>query len=340
MTFLNAALLFALTLGLLPILIHLLTRQRLKRITFPTLRFLKELQRRKMRQLKLRQILLLILRTLAILALVLAMARPVLQSTAGILPGVHARTSVFLVIDRSASMGTETPEGTRLREASVRTQEILSLLQEGDEAQIIWADAEPTLSPPEPTSRFRAVREAVSEARSTKGGSNLTKALELARFNVSKSKNLHREIYVLSDFSVSAWPEGLPGGPLFSPDVKLFLLPVGQERFSNVGITDVRILSRLMTPGRPVELQATLKNSSRQALPDRLVSVFLDGRRVASRAVSIGASETQQVEFRFVPEMPGAQGGYVKLEEGDDLAIDDQRNFVLNVPDQLKIGLV
>lgn len=340
MTFLNAALLFALALGLLPILIHLLTRQRLKRVLFPTLRFLKELQRRRMRQLKLQQLLLLILRTLAVLALVLAIARPVIKSAAGILPGVHARTSVILVIDRSVSMGTETPEGTRLREATTRAQEILSLLEEGDDAQIIWADAEPIPFPPEPTGRFRVMREAVSEARMTNGGSNLAKALELSHSLIEKSKNLHREIYVLSDFSISSWPEGMPEGPLFPPEVKLFILPVGQERFRNVGVTDVHVLSRLITPGRPVELQVTLKNSSREPLSDRLVSVFLAGRRVASRAVSFAASETKQVEFRFVPELAGDQGGYVKLEEGDDLRFDDLRHFVLKVPQQIRIGLI
>jgi len=340
MTFLNAALLFGLVLGLLPILIHLLTRQRLKRIPFPTLRFLKELQRQRMRQLKLRQLLLLILRTLAIVALVLAMARPVIRSSPGILPGVHARTSVILVMDRSASMGTETPEGTRFREASARAQEILSLLEEGDDAQILWADAEPVAFPPEPTGQFRVLREAISETRVTNGGSDLPEALQLARTSILQSKNLHREVYVLSDFSVSAWPEGLPDGPLFPPEVKLFLLPVNDERARNVGVTDIQVLSRLIMPGRPVELQVTLKNSTDHTLPERLVSVFLEGRRVASQTASFAAGETKKIEFRFVPEQAGNLGGYVRLEAGDDLPLDDQRYFVLRVPERVKVGLV
>jgi hypothetical protein len=340
MTFLNAALLFALTLGLLPILIHLLTRQRLKRIPFPTLRFLKELQRQRMRQLKLHQLLLLILRTLAIIALVLAIARPVLRSAPGILPGVHARTSVILVMDRSASMGTETPEGTRFREATARAQEVLSLLEEGDEAQIIWADAEPVAFPPNPTGQFRVMREAVSEMHVTNGGSDLAKALQLAKTSILQSKNLHREVYVLSDFSVSAWPEGLPNGPLFPPDVKLFLLPVDDRHARNVGITDVQVLSRLITPGRPVELQVTLKNGSDAALPERLVSVFLEDRRVASQTVSFAANETKKIEFRFVPEQAGNLGGYARMEAGDDLPLDDQRYFVLRVPEKVKVGIV
>ncbi|MFH1009627.1 MAG: BatA domain-containing protein [bacterium] len=340
MTFLNAALLFALTLGLLPILIHLLTRQRLKRIPFPTLRFLKELQRQRMRQLKLRQLLLLLLRTLAVIALVLAFARPVVRSSPAVLPGVHARTSVLLVVDRSASMETETLEGTRFREMAARAQEILSLLEEGDDAQIIWADAAPVLYPPEPTSQFRILREMLSEARATAGGSDLAEALRLARSRILQSKNLHREVYVLSDFSVSAWPNGLPDGPLFPEEVKLFLLPAGEARFRNAGIVGIRILSRLITPGRPVEVEVTLKNSSADALPERLVSLFLEGRRVASQAVSFGPLETKTLELRFVPEQAGNLGGYARLEAGDDLPLDDERYFVLKVPEKVRVGLV
>jgi hypothetical protein len=339
MTFLNAALLFALTLGLLPILIHLLTRQRLKRIPFPTLRFLKELQRQRMRQLKLRQLLLLLLRTLAIIALVLAFARPVIRSAPALLPGMHARTSVVLVMDRSASMATETPEGTRFHEATTRAQEVLSLLQEGDDAQIIWADASPVLFPSEPTSQFHVLREALSEARVTAGGSNLTEALRLARSKILQSKNLHREVYVLSDFSISAWPGGLPDGPLFPEEVRLFLLPTSDMHFRNVGIVGTTILSRLITPGRPVEIEITLKNSSAEPVPERLVSVFLEGRRVASQAVSFAPMETKTVQLRFVPDEAGNLGGYARLEGGDDLPIDDERYFVLKVPERIKVAM-
>src|SRR5512140_1437887 len=121
MTFLNA-IWAALALGALPVLIHLLLRQRYKKVDFPTLRFLRELQRQKMRQLRVRQLLLLILRTLAVLFLVFAIMRPVVKSSSGILPGGHARTTAILILDRSASMQTETPDGSRFRDLQTRAQ--------------------------------------------------------------------------------------------------------------------------------------------------------------------------------------------------------------------------
>ena len=340
MTFLNSALLAFLTLGLLPILIHLLNRQRYKNIDFPTLRFLRELQRQKMRQVKIRQILLLILRTLAVLFLVLALTRPVLKSSAGLLPGAEARTTAVLILDRSASMQTETPDGTRYRRMQTRVQEILELLKDGDEAQIIWADNTAEVFPETPSGQIRLLREAVVESEPTMHGGNLLAALQRARLTLGRSQNLHKEVYVVSDFSSSAWPEQLPETAILPEDVRVYLVPTAGDLVRNVGVTDATISSRIITPGRPVEVSFTVKNSGSDAVKDHVVSVYVEGRRVAQSSISLNAGEERQVRLKFTPEQPGDQTGYVRLENADDLAADDQRHFVLRVPARLRVAVV
>jgi len=339
MTFLNSAILAALTLGLLPILIHLLNRQRFKKVDFPTLRFLHELQRQKMRQVRVRQIILLILRTLAVIFIVLAVARPVVRSSSGILPGGEARTTAVMILDRSASMQTETPVGTRFRGVQTRTQEILNLLQDGDEAQIVWADGQPEHYPENPTSQIRLLREAIVEAKPTEMGGDLVKAMQAARQILGRSQNLHKEVYVLSDFSVSAWPEKLPESALLPNDVRLFLLPMNGAEARNIGITDANITSRIITPGRPVEINFTARNTGAAAADDRIVSVYLGGRRVAQTRLTLNAGESKQTRLKFVPESPGDQVGYVRVEEADDFTADDQRFFVLRVPARLTVAV-
>jgi hypothetical protein len=340
MTFLNSAVLAALTLGLLPVLIHILNRQRFKKVDFPTLRFLRELQRQKMRQVRIRQIILLILRTLAVLFLVLALARPVMKSSAGILPGAEARTTAVLILDRSASMQTETPDGTRFRQVQTRAQEILSALRDGDEAQIVWADEEPAVFPEQPTGQIHLLREAIVEARSAQHGGDLIKAVQRARQIVGGSQNLHKEVYVLSDFSVGAWPEKMPETALLPKDVRLFLMPAGTSSARNVGITQASVTSRIIAPGRPVEVGFTVRNTGDSPATDRIVSVYLSGRRVAQTRVTLAPGETHQQRLKFVPESPGDQVGSVRIEEADDFAADDQRFFVLRVPAQLLVAVV
>ncbi len=88
----------------LPIVAHLTGYQEVRRVRFPTLRFLRASQLKVRRRTRLEALLLLLLRLLAVAALVLLFARPTVTWMAEALPGTDpSRTSVIL-IDRSASM--------------------------------------------------------------------------------------------------------------------------------------------------------------------------------------------------------------------------------------------
>ncbi|MCB9366836.1 MAG: BatA domain-containing protein [Calditrichaeota bacterium] len=339
MTFLNSALLAALSLGLIPILIHLLNRQKFKEVDFPTLRFLQEMQRQKMRRVRVRQWLLLLLRTLAILALVLAMARPVLRSEAGFIGSGEARASVVLVLDRSVSMRTESPGGTRFRELQVRAQDLIQSLGSNDEIQIIWADAVPQRFPDSPTQHKPLLREAVEAAQAQETGGSLTDAVAEARLVLGQSQNLLKEVYVLSDFSESTWPQKLPDTPLLPEDVRLYVVPLGGAEFQNVGLVNAEITSRLIAPGRAIELSFTAVNSGKDQAQDRIVSAYLDGKRVAQTRVSLRPGESRTEQLRFVPENIGDATGYVRLEDTDAFADDDIRRFVLRVPARLNVAV-
>ena len=97
LSFVNTAVLLGL-LGIgLPILIHLFARQKLRRIEFSSTAFLKAIQNQTMRRMKLRQILLLVLRCLAVCLLVVAFARPTLKMGGSLAQG-RAKSSVVLII--------------------------------------------------------------------------------------------------------------------------------------------------------------------------------------------------------------------------------------------------
>ena len=76
-----------------PIVIHLLNRRRFRVISWAAMDFLREAVKRNRRILKLRDILLLILRTAAVLLFGLALARPYFAS-AGVVAGVLGKQSM------------------------------------------------------------------------------------------------------------------------------------------------------------------------------------------------------------------------------------------------------
>ena len=66
-----------------PLIIHLLNRQRYRTIDWAAMEFLLRAVRRRRRRVQLRDLLLLLLRTLAIVFFVLAMARPIWTTQSG-----------------------------------------------------------------------------------------------------------------------------------------------------------------------------------------------------------------------------------------------------------------
>src|SRR4051794_23056076 len=76
MTFIHGYLLGGLILAGVPVLLHLLMRQKPRRLSFPAFRFLRAKQRANQRKIRLQHLLLLLLRMAVVAALCLALARP------------------------------------------------------------------------------------------------------------------------------------------------------------------------------------------------------------------------------------------------------------------------
>ena len=88
----------------IPLLIHLWNRRQAKVVDFSSIRFLVSLQSRRVKRLKLKQILILIIRMLIIALIALALARPILTSKWAIAAGGQAKSSVVIILDNSYSI--------------------------------------------------------------------------------------------------------------------------------------------------------------------------------------------------------------------------------------------
>src|SRR5262249_43731832 len=108
MNFLNPLFLFGLAAAAVPGLIHLFPPRKAREVRFPSLDFLSEVNQSEIRRLRLKQWLLLLLRTLAVALLALAMARPSLRGSAS---GGSAASTLVALVDVSGSMGAPDAEG-------------------------------------------------------------------------------------------------------------------------------------------------------------------------------------------------------------------------------------
>ena len=117
-----------------PVIIHLLNRRRFRVVDWAAMDFLKEAMQRQRRILRLRDLFLLILRTLCILFFGLAMARP--KSDGGVVDAdnpVHA----ILVIDNSLSMSYGSEGDTVLDKAKIAARELVKSLPIGSRYSVL-----------------------------------------------------------------------------------------------------------------------------------------------------------------------------------------------------------
>jgi hypothetical protein len=117
MLFLSPAFLWFLAAASVPVIIHLINRRRHKTIQWAAMQFLLRATRESRGKKKLRHILILTCRALALAALALAAARPIASGIFGW--GGGSIDTVVLVLDRSASMELSTGDGRPARRASV-----------------------------------------------------------------------------------------------------------------------------------------------------------------------------------------------------------------------------
>ena len=319
MSFLNPAFLFGLMAASIPILIHLFTRRRPREVRFPSLAFLTEVNQSEIRRLKLKQWLLLLLRTLAVACIALAMSRPALEGSVGSRSG--ASTTVVALVDRSGSMGAATRGGTLLVEARRVLEDLLSTLGPADELLLVPYDAAPAPPWPRPIADLARLRAAVHSlepgARATDHGA----ALAVAARALAESRTLNRELFWISDFQEAgfAGASRAPQGPW--DQTRAYLVPLTPASRANAGLTDAAL-----TPAETGAALSVTASAYGAAAGDLAVEVrALPGGAALGRGFLPMPERGEASTLLPLARLP-EQGGEVLLPD-DALELDNRRVF-------------
>ena len=337
-TFLNSAFLFAALAALLPLLIHLISRRRVSTVDFSSLRFLKELERKRIRRVRLRQILLLIVRSLIILAAALALARPTLKGSVAGGGRARAKTSIAIIMDDSASMSRAGEGGDLLASAARSAREIAELLDDGDQAFLVTAGdparavlAEGTFSPD-------ALLEAVNGTDAGASATDYSRAVDLASALLEESRNLNRELYVLGDMQRTGWAhepgeppasteEGQGGGTeLPRGDVRAYVLPLAGPT-TNLGLSSVAVERKYGGAAGLFSVSARVSNYGRRS-GEVMVRLFIDGEQAGQAGVEVESGGSATARFVVTVAESEWHEGRVELPP-DALDADNRRYFVI-----------
>jgi hypothetical protein len=323
MNFLAPAFLAGLAAIAVPVLIHLINRERKTVVEFPSLMFLQRIPYRSVRRQKIRHLLLLIMRCASLALLVAAFARPFFQKRQAVIGGTGAR-EVVVLLDRSSSMGY----ANRWQRARDEAKKVVAWLGANDHGTLVVFASDATVAS-EPMATPSTLTAAINGTKLSAEGTRYAPALKLASQIIAASTLPQREVVLISDFQKIGWANHNEVG--FPPGTKVTPVDLGGGTPTNVAVAQVTtdrdstgerdritVAARLInTAVKPVTVDATLS---------------LGGRDVQTRKVTIGGSSSQQAAFGSVVVPNKATRGSVRVT-ADSLAQDDAHHFTV-APDE------
>jgi len=315
-----------------PILLHLIRRESAQKVEFPTLMFLRRISKRIIRYQKLRHLLLLLMRVLALLLLALAFMRPYRDRPRVAAASGEPATAHVILLDNSMSMAHE-DRWARARDAvaaivrGARTGDKVALLEFSDRTSVL------TL----PATDFAAVlgqleRDPQLTDRATRYG----QALRIAEKSALDAGTGKRVIHLISDFQKSGWAADESDFRL-GPGVELQCTDVGSDSFSNLAIGDVQVLENDEDAAGGLKIRFSVFNFGAEDRNAVRVSLSVDDRILSEKRVDTPKGEVRGLEFSTPTLIAGMHRVALELEDG---RLTRDNRFTMTLQARTKIPVI
>ena len=318
----------------IPVLIHLIQREKKQIMRFPSLMFVQRVPYKSIQRRRIHNWLLLMVRLTALALIILAFARPFFERQDLPVAGTGAR-EVVVLLDQSYSIGY----GDRWERARAAAYEAVNSLGASDRGSIVLfsSGAEIALRSTAAGERER-LTVAVAEAKPTDGATRYAPALKVAGSILAESPLPRREVVLISDFQRGGWrgEEGarLPAGSTVTP-----VTIAGNEDAPNVSVTAVSFARSAFSNQERVAVTAVVVNRSMRSLTGGQLALEIGGRPVQTQPLNVEASSSASVTFEPVTIASASMRGTVRAGT-DALAADNVFNFVLSPAAPVRVIVV
>jgi hypothetical protein len=324
-----------------PIVIHLLNRRRFRTLDWAAMEFLRAAVNRSRKAVQLRDLLLLLLRTAAILLLGLAFARPYWGAAQGL--GADQPVHLLLVLDNSLSMRVRELNGTLLDAAKSRADALLAGLPSGSRVSVLPTCRTPRVLAVDPYRNLDDARDAVQSIDAVDQPASLPEVVAAVRSACERDPELTaRRLVFIGDhqkrnFSAGEIAADIPGVAAWE------LLQVRPQLTDNTTVAAVQLRDVVAAPGRETVVSARVQHSG--SAPRRSVEVRLTvaGRDVASQTVDLEPGQNRELVFRTVLDSSDSVAGHVPVSVSltpDSLPEDDVRHLAVPVLEKLPVLFV
>ncbi len=316
----------------IPILIHLTHRERKDTVTFPSLMFVRRIPYRTVRRQKIRNWLLFLLRTAALVLVVAAFARPLLDDRSQMGGGGTGARELVVLLDRSHSMAY----ADRWQRAVSAARRAVDGIGPEDRATLVTF-GERAAAVTQPTADRAVLHRALDGAQVGSKATRYGPALQLAGEIIGRSDRPRGEVLLITDFQATGW-EAQQAVKL-PPATRLTYLDLSDADAKNIAVIAVSLVQDGDGGREHATVTAQVVNQGSESRSDVAVVLEIDGEPVTQRDVDIEAGATARVQFESVVLPRRPVRGVVRAGN-DNLAADNMFRFVVTPQDPVSVLLV
>jgi len=343
MTFLNPLLLLgALGIGL-PILAHMLNRYQVRHTDWAAMRFLNRSVRVRSRQLRLRDIILLILRCLAMLLIVFAITRPATRNSESVLARAgEQRAAVIIAIDASFSMQQGGKDLTRFDAALEKVDAIKEGIRPGDPVTVLLLGAEHRIVAQNVAFDPDEFDEMCDSLEATSESLDIDSLPRLLKGFLREMKAPQKEVYIVTDIQDKDWK---PRSAWLNDSLKdlcrhasVFVVPI-EGGTENLAITGLELVSGVLRKDTSARYRATVRNcgtvvADQVRVTGRVNNIIADVKVIPS--IAPGTSESVSLFLPFSDPGPVRLVAEAEWQQ-DKLEVDNVRRAVAVIRDRVSV---
>ena len=329
MHFFHPYFLFGLFAVLIPVIIHLFNFRRFKRVYFTNVKFIKELKSETKRKSRLKHLLVLLLRILAVCALVLAFAQPFIPVSNDMIKQ-GTRKAVTVYVDNSFSMEALSEEASLLGIAKKKAREIAAVYASTDLFQLLTNDFKGR------DQRFISkdeFLERINEVNSSPGVKQLSEVFQRQSDLLNELNNETRISYMISDFqkNISDFDE-IPD----DTSKMMFFIPVRAELKNNLYIDSCWFESPVQQVGQHTTLNIRIKNTADIDYEKIPVKLLINNIQKAVTSFDVKAHSETTLQLPYTVFSPGVQFGELQIVDYP-VTYDDQFYFSYQVAESISV---
>ena len=334
----------------IPIIIHLLSRLRYKKVRFAAMEFLLQSDELNRRRLIIEQLLLLFLRVLAVSLIMLLLARLALDPSNMLLMR-GATTHHVLILDDTLSMRAIDGDKSTFQKAIDTLQRMTS--QGGSQPKSQRVTVMTMTQPDRPLvtdrtldgSLMQELAPRLNNLKCSYRHASPVAALKAAEDILSSDGGIAPQVHIITDLRKSDWenhPELVEAlESLDDIDASITLVQLNDQSVGNVVVSQMTADTLAVAVGIPWRLNLSFGNKSDQQSSGLRATVYVDGNSLPIKVLipDIDPGQTAEIAHDITFEAPGLHEVEIRVED-DNLLEDNSRFMAVEVTNNRKVLIV